>query len=285
MRRLLVSFSGGETSAFMAQWLWNNKRDEYEEMVFVFANTGEENEETLRFVENCSNHFRFNVVWVEAKVHHGIRRGTSFTIVDYLSASREGQPFEQVIKKYGIPNKSFPHCTRELKQNPIHAYIKSLGWKDYYTAIGIRADEFDRMNPNRKALKLVYPLIEMIPTTKPAVNRFWNTQPFRLPLKGYQGNCKVCWKKSDPKLYQIAKENECAFSFFGKMEMRYGKYTPETRLRLLEHRGEMPKQNTFFRKGRSVEDIIRESKGWRGRVIDDSMYMDESCDIFSSCGD
>ena len=50
MKRLLVSFSGGETSAFMAQWLWRHKRDQYD-MVFVFANTGQENEETLDFVQ------------------------------------------------------------------------------------------------------------------------------------------------------------------------------------------------------------------------------------------
>ena len=33
--KLLVSFSGGETSAYMAQWLWNHKQDEYE-MIFIF---------------------------------------------------------------------------------------------------------------------------------------------------------------------------------------------------------------------------------------------------------
>ena len=49
-KKLLVSFSGGETSAYMAQWLWNNKQDEFD-MLFVFANTGLENEETLQFVK------------------------------------------------------------------------------------------------------------------------------------------------------------------------------------------------------------------------------------------
>ena len=52
MENLLVSFSGGETSAFMAQWL-NNHYEEYgyKNIVFVFANTGLENEQTLEFVE------------------------------------------------------------------------------------------------------------------------------------------------------------------------------------------------------------------------------------------
>ena len=38
-KKLLVSFSGGETSAYMAQWLKANKSNEFE-MIFVFANTG-----------------------------------------------------------------------------------------------------------------------------------------------------------------------------------------------------------------------------------------------------
>ena len=32
MKKLVVSFSGGETSAFMAQWLWQNKKLDYEKL-------------------------------------------------------------------------------------------------------------------------------------------------------------------------------------------------------------------------------------------------------------
>ena len=70
MDKLLVSFSGGETSAYMAQWLWKHKRDDYE-MVFVFANTGEENDETLDFIEKCSHHFGFPVIWIEGVFTNG----------------------------------------------------------------------------------------------------------------------------------------------------------------------------------------------------------------------
>ena len=38
----------------------------------------------------------------------------------------------------------------KLKLNPIKSYIKSIGWEDYDTAIGIRIDEIDRININRK---------------------------------------------------------------------------------------------------------------------------------------
>jgi hypothetical protein len=303
-KKLLISFSGGETSAFMAQWLWKHKQDEYD-MIFVFANTGQENEETLMFVQACSDHFGFPVVWVESLVYQGIRLGSSFKIVNFQTASRDGQPFEEVIKKYGIPNRNAPHCTRELKQNPIKAYAKAIGWKDYYLAIGIRSDEIDRMNAKKEENRIIYPLISssMIPMTKPKINFFWKMQSFRLMLKGYQGNCKTCWKKSDAKLFQIAKENERDFLFFGKMELRYGKFVPDTRLKKLEGRGETVKLPiNFFRGDRSVQDIINESNGIFKVPIDDSEvypnheqlelydlesreFDQESCEPFSQCGD
>jgi hypothetical protein len=287
--KLLVSFSGGETSAYMAQWLWRNRRDEYE-MIFVFANTGQENEETLRFVQRCSVFFGFPVVWVEAKVNPIHRKPTLHKVVDFLTADRDGRPYEDVIKKYGIPNQMFKHCTRELKEAPIHSYAKSIGWKDYYTAIGIRLDEMDRQNSKKDALRLLYPLIrnDMRPMTKAKINFWWSQQPFRLELKGYQGNCVWCWKKSDPKLYQIAKENPHAFDFPGKMELRYGKYTPDSRLKLMAERDELPVYPvTFFRKNRSSIDIMNEAKNWNGSVLDDAAILDdsESCEVFSECGD
>lgn len=301
-RKLLVSFSGGETSAFMAQWLWNNRRHEFD-MVFVFANTGQENEETLDFVRKCGLEFRIPIVWVEAKVFHDQRRSTTFITTDYWRASRDGEPFEDVISKYGIPNISTPHCTRELKQNPIKAYAKSIGWKDYYTAIGIRADEIGRINSNYKKNKFIYPLAfkEFKPMTKKHINFWWSQQSFRLELKGYQGNCVTCWKKSDNKLYQIAKENQKAFFFMDKMEQKYGNFIPESRLKLMSQRGETPKlPTTFFRKSRNCMDIINESKGVFKTPSDDSLEYNtqeeinfletedllnnESCEVFSDCG-
>ena len=43
--RCLISFSGGETSAYMLWWLLTHKSDVYD-FVIIFANTGQENEET-----------------------------------------------------------------------------------------------------------------------------------------------------------------------------------------------------------------------------------------------
>ena len=290
-KKLLVSFSGGETSAFMAQWLWKHKQDEYE-MIFVFANTGLENEETFNFIGKCSEHFGFHIYWIEAKVYHDERKSSGFVEVDIKNTSSMGEPFEEVIKKYGISNMAFPHCTRELKQNPMMAFAKDI-WdgEEYYTAIGIRADEIDRVNAKWKEKKFIYPLASPkwgIPITKSMINFYWDNQPFRLELKGYQGNCITCWKKSDKKLFQIAKENPTAFDFMLRMEKEYPEVGAEFKKDI------NAKSRTFFRENRSAKDIIEQAKNWDGKVIDDSedknvqLNLDliggESCEIFSECG-
>lgn len=126
--------------------------------------------------------------------------------MSFETASRNGEPFEKVIQRYGIPNKKFPHCTRELKLRPMTKYLRSIGWKkgSYHTAVGIRVDEIDRVAADRKEKGLIYPLISDRPMTKPKINFWWSQQPFRLKLKGYQGNCKDCYKKSDNKLLTMA---------------------------------------------------------------------------------
>ncbi len=286
MKRLLVSFSGGETSAFMSQWLWRHKRAEYD-MAFVFANTGQENEETLDFVQQCSEVFGFKVVWVEAVVDPESGKGTRHRIVDHATASRNGEPFEAVIAKYGIPNTATPHCTRELKERPITSYARSIWGADYETAIGIRQDEFDRINEKHKTKRIIYPLIKDVPMTKQKVNFWWSQQPFRLRLKGYQGNCMVCWKKSKPKLLTIAKERPEAFDWVRRMEAKYGEFVPEARLKALRDRGEEPKlPTTFFRGNLSALDILSSAANFTGSVTDDSQVgqLDiESCEVFSSC--
>lgn len=168
-RRLFISFSGGETSAFMTWWVLNNWKDRYDEMAVVFANTGEENEETLLFVALCAYHWNIPVVWVEAEIHHGERKNPTARIVDYATASRKGEPFEEMIRKYGIPNTKFKHCTRTLKLRPMEDYIRRhLGWAagTYETAIGIRTDELDRISSKKKEHRIVYPLADVKPMRK-----------------------------------------------------------------------------------------------------------------------
>lgn len=301
-KKLLVSFSGGETSAFMSQWLWKNKQNEFD-MVFVFANTGQENEETLEFVEQCSKYFGFPVYWVEGIFSKTIGVGAKSKIVDFNSADRQGKVFEQMISVYGIPNQANPHCTRELKGNVINHFARhTIDWKNFYTAIGIRADESDRINSNAKSRKLLYPLIsqKFIPVTKQHINFYWSKMPFRLNLKGYQGNCKWCWKKSLKKLQKTAFESPEKFDFPLRMEKKYGDFFPTQRSeKWIEEGKELPKNITFFRERKSTQEIL--DSAFDHKIINDSTFyglqlsfkehakdMDlvggESCEVWSECG-
>lgn len=241
---LVVSFSGGKTSAFMARWLQINMAHEYD-IKYIFANTGQEEEQTLEFVSHCAGFWNMDIVWVEAKVNHERGVGTRHKVVSFGTASRNGEPFEEVIKKYGIPNQAYPHCTRELKLAPINSYVASQGWDDRLMAVGIRADEIDRMSQSAKQNGIIYPLISMHPTTLDDVNLWWESQPFNLDLPQYRGNCLTCWKKSVRKLCTIFKDTPRAFDFFDRMERIHG---------LAGHNVDGTPR-TFFRKNRDVSDI------------------------------
>lgn len=223
MKKLVVSFSGGETSAYMCHLVQKEIRKSYSDVVFVFANTGQENEETLEFANKCDTEFGLNLVWLEAEVNQEKGEGTKHKVVTFENADRAGDVFEDVIKKYGIPGPPFPHCTRELKIRPIESYLKDIGLTkgSYDTAIGIRADEIDRVAHDYKSKNIIYPLAFMFPSSKADVNSFWEKMPFRLDLKGYQGNCKWCWKKSTRKLVQIMRENPDSFDFPEMMERKH----------------------------------------------------------------
>lgn len=298
IKNLLVSFSGGETSAFMAKWLKEHyKKFGYQNIVFVFANTGLENEETLKFVDSCDKHFELNIKWVEAKIIHQYKKGTRFYETSFKDAKRNGEPFEDMIRKYGIPNQANPQCTRELKGAPIKAFGDQwFSGKKYHTAIGIRIDEIDRISVKAKKMGFIYPLTrkDMIPCNKPMINLFWRGMPFRLNLKGFEGNCETCWKKSDKKLYQIAKNKPSSFDFMINMEKKYGNFFPPQRIaKFISEGKDVPKNITFFRNNRSAMQIIKESATWDGKIKDDSrqydyqldLLNDESCEIWSQCGE
>lgn len=252
--KLLVSISGGETSAMMAYIIWMKHRDEYE-IIFVFANTSREREETLVFLHNIEKHWGIPIVWVEAMVHHGTRKSSTHKVVNFETAKRNGEVFEEVISKYGIPNKSFPHCTRELKTNPIKSYAKSLGWKDYKIAIGYRADEPKRINWEKEQTQNHLYILPRLQIRKADVKAFMAKQPFSLGLKEHEGNCKLCYKKSKRKLLTQILEDPKSCDWINAMEIMYGNEAiPANRINKEE------KPFRFFRGYESINDLIEESK-------------------------
>lgn len=198
--KLFVSFSGGRTSAYMSWRIKTELADRYD-LLFLFANTGQEDERTLAFVDRCDREFGLGVVWIEADIDPRRGKGVRHRVVDYRTADRSGRAsFEPMIAKLGIPNKNYPHCTRELKERPMYSYLREIGWggeasigKNFEVAIGIRADEPRRIGSRPG---IVYPLAHWWPTDKSDVVAWWEDQSFDLGLEERLGNCVWCWKKS-----------------------------------------------------------------------------------------
>lgn len=256
----------------MTKWLIDNESHKYNDIKVVFANTGQEHEETLKFVERCDKEFNFNVVWIEAYVDFDRGKGTGFRIVNYADADRIGTVYKDVIRKYGIPNKKYPHCTRELKQSPIKSYIKNhLRWgkNDYQMAIGIRADEVERVSRNMDKENIIYPLIETNPVDKSFINYWWNQQSFNLNIPEFLGNCMWCWKKSNKKLQAVYKFDSSIFDFPEEMEFQYGSYADGN-----------PRH--FFRGNVSAKEIKRSFSSQQELSFDDIPNgCSDSCEVFN----
>jgi len=243
-------------------------KEEYPDTIFTFANTGLENEETLEFVDAVDRAYNLGVYWIEAVTFSQKGKGQGYRFVNFETASRNGEPFEQQIKKYGLSNPVRKYCTRDLKSVPLDKFAKDIAG-DHYKAIGIRVDELDRISPDYEKHGFIYPLAFWWPETKNEINRFWDNQPFRLNLKHYQGNCKTCYKKSFRKLAWIAKENPEYFDFFERMEKEHS----ETNMQ------NAPEAIKIFRNNKTVADI-REMAKTAVEPIDDARIYEVNGDLF-----
>jgi len=219
-----ISFSGGRTSAYML-WrvLQSNGGKLPDETVVCFQNTGKEREETLEFVRDCSQNWDVPITWLEFADSE-----TQFKVVDFESASRNGEPFEALIRKRKyLPNPMVRYCTVELKVRTGHRYLKSIGWTEWDSMLGIRADEERRLakignQDYGKHEEKVAPLGKA-GITKGDIGQFWREQSFDLMLPNVNGetpwgNCDLCFLKSGAKVASlIAQEPERAL-WWARME-------------------------------------------------------------------
>jgi len=218
-----ISFSGGRTSAYM---LWRvlqaNGGKLPAEAVVCFANTGKEDEATLRFVQRVSDEWGVPIVWLEFRDTE-----ERFEVVSFETASRNGEPFEALIRKRNyLPNPVTRFCTIDLKIRPIGRYLLSIGMAETKTEaenmsmIGMRADE------QRRAAKIAdksrIPLVKA-GITKQDVGDFWRTQPFDLELPNMNGvtmhgNCDLCFLKGGAQILSLIQEKPERAVWWAKME-------------------------------------------------------------------
>jgi hypothetical protein len=174
----------------------------------LFANTGKEMPETLDFVRDCGEKWGVDITWVEF-----VKDKKPGIVVNYETASRNGEPFSSLIrqKKY-IPNDRLRICTEQLKVIPINFYMKSQGFDEFVSAVGIRADEPRRAAKYKQKIDYLLPLV-MANQGQQDISKFWEAQSFKLNLplseKGESpmSNCDLCFFKSMSRKMSILREN------------------------------------------------------------------------------
>lgn len=225
-----ISFSGGRTSAYML-WrvLQSNGGGLPSQAAVCFANTGKEDEATLRFVRDCGLNWNVPITWIEWK--DAIEPKDRLMVVNFDTASRKGEPFEQLIKKKNyLPNPATRFCTVDLKIKPCANYCRHcLGWDDWENLIGIRSDEIRRVvkirnNPS-DGVKGVYrrmPLVD-VGVTRFDVGDFWSKQSFDLELPNINGitkhgNCDLCFLKGGGQILSLIHEKPERAIWWAKQE-------------------------------------------------------------------
>jgi 3'-phosphoadenosine 5'-phosphosulfate sulfotransferase (PAPS reductase)/FAD synthetase len=221
-----ISFSGGRTSAYMLWRVLDENNGLPDEAIVCFANTGKEMEETLRFVDECSKRWNVPITWVEYK--NAEETKDRFKVVDFQTASRNGEPFEAIIRKRNyLPNPVSRFCTVEMKVRAIHRYLKSIGWKEWDSMVGIRADEQRRLakisNQDYGRHEEKIAPLGQAGITKEMVGEFWRNQEFDLELPNMNGvtmhgNCDLCYLKGKGQILSLITEKPERAKWWIEME-------------------------------------------------------------------
>ena len=224
-----ISFSGGRTSAYMLWRVLMSHDGQLPTDAFVcFANTGKEDEATLRFVRECGERWRVPITWLEYQAEE-----PRFKVVSFETASRNGEPFEAIIEQRGgvLPNPVSRFCSSELKTRTIHRYLRSVGVTEWDAMVGIRADEPRRVakfranpHPETKAESVHIPLA-ICNVTANEVGQFWSMQKFDLGLpnmngKTMHGNCDLCFLKPAHQVFSLITEKPERAVWWASQELK-----------------------------------------------------------------
>ena len=216
-----ISFSGGRTSAYMLyRILEAHQMSLPKEAIVCFANTGKEDEATLKFVQACSDNWNIEIHWLEWR-----NNDLGYERVTFQTASRDGEPFRDMcIKRKALPNGFMRFCTGELKIDVVHKYLKDIGHgtsnEPCCQMIGIRSDEQRRVVKMRGKSgadhkkdwigDFLVPLADA-GVVSAHIGSFWESQTFNLqtPMyngKSYHSNCDLCFHKPVAQIVSLIQE-------------------------------------------------------------------------------
>jgi len=218
----IVSFSGGRTSGYMLWRILQAHDGTLPEGVAVcFANTGREMPATLDFVRDCAAQWSVPIRWLEYRWEPGRH---SYAEVSHNSASRDGEPFEQLLAaRSALPNPVQRACTAELKIRTMKRLVQAeFHWEHWTNIVGLRADEAGRVFRATRDTKDRWTVICPLHTAGVVhddVMQFWKLQPFDLRLAGpWEGNCDGCFLKSRGAVTRMLEDHPARMAWWRRME-------------------------------------------------------------------
>jgi hypothetical protein len=278
---IVCTVSAGYSSMMMA--LKMKEWYPQDNIIYIFANTGREDERSLKFLKECSEFYGLKIIYLEPILNLIKGKGTKYKIVSWDEMDRTGWFFEQGISIYGIPSVANKWCNRELKLVPMTKYCDDVFGKDNWcVALGIRIDEMDRFSENYKTNNIFYPLVDNKIDSRKR-NKFWSEQPIKLKIKAYEGNCTLCFEKSDRKRMTIANEYPEKVIWWDEMEKKYGHIKIEGKPvynEMIDKDG----RNNFGRKNKSIEWIIKQAQQPFKKASDEYIYESDLFDAEDECG-
>lgn len=256
-----LSFSTGRSSAYMLwRTLQSNDRATLARWLMVcFANTGKEDEASLRFWRDCATRWSIPIIGLEYAA------GPTYKVVEFGDANRTGKPFEAVIKQRSglLPNRVSRFCSSELKTRTIHRYLRDLGWKEWDSFVGIRADEPRRVAkfranpfPETKDEEVHLPLAAAV-VTAADVGAFWRSQPFDLALpningKTMHGNCDLCFLKPAAQVLSLIQEKPSRAVWWAEQEKKAERFATGNGCRFRDDRASYAEMAKFAAEQRDI---------------------------------
>ena len=279
-KNILCTISAGYSSIMMAlkikEWYPDHK------VVYVMANTSKEHKESLIFMNKCDEYFNLNMNWIEAIFNPIKGKGVNFRVVKYKDLKTKGEIFEQGIKKLGIPCKINKWCNRDMKIVPIKKFADDyFGLNNYSIAVGMRADEMDRVGKAYKTNNTFYPLLDNGITTKDR-NKFWHNKPIKIGIPAHKGNCDKCFEKSNRKLMTITVQEPELDNWWLEMQNEYGEVSINGKpsYNSYAENGGM----NFYRGNTSVEELVKLAQQPFKLATDEYIYENDLFDEEDDCG-
>lgn len=252
MKNLMVTISGGRSSAMMARHIQTHEKYKDYNKVYVFANTGMERYETIEFLKNIEKHWEIPLIKIEGVYSDVLGIGVGYKQVEWDELDMTAKPFSEMIAHKnkgifkGMPNQDAPYCSENLKTMPAKKLCdKIFGVNNYKIAIGFRKEDMPKRITYaeiKEDEKRIFPLLTDFetPISQLDLNKWWDEQSFKLGIHGKFGNCELCWKKSDSNLIDVIRYGTRFVEWWDEQEKKY--------------------KNTSFRGRKSINDLVKMAK-------------------------